>query len=111
MRLTLAVLFALAATPVLAQFPPPGVYACTDPAGAPVGTLNLFAAGDYAWTAADGTAGTGQVASAGTSVQALSGPLKDLGVSGTYTVDGELGYVFFDFTSSLGPISCGPPPD
>jgi len=41
-----------AATPALAQFPPPGVYACTDATGAAVGELNLFTAGDYTWVAA-----------------------------------------------------------
>ncbi len=71
----------LAATPAFAQFPPPGIYRCTTADGAPVGTLSLFAAGDYQFSVArdasfaekagDPGNGKGQLASASTSVTAL----------------------------------------
>lgn len=93
-------------TPALAQFPPPGVYACTDAGGAPFGELTLFVAGDYAFTGADGRSATGQLASAGTDVNPLSGPLKELGLAGGFGTD-DAGRVAFRFHSPDGVvISC-----
>ncbi|HEY9009633.1 MAG TPA: hypothetical protein VIN06_01310 [Devosia sp.] len=97
----------LAVTPVLAQFPPPGVYFCTTSQGAPFGTIDLFAAGDYQLLRDSGGAGTGQIASAGTSLRALSGPLADLHVKGVFTTDGA-GETRFVLDSDVGPIDCGP---
>ena len=100
MRPLLALPLILLATPALAQFPPPGIYACTS-AGAPFGQLTLLVAGDYAFKAADGSTGTGQVASAGTDVDALSGPLKTLGLKGAYGTD-DTGATTFRFTGDGG---------
>ena len=96
----------LATTPALAQFPPPGVYFCTTSQGAPFGTIDLFAAGDYQLLRDSGGAGTGQIASAGTSIRALSGPLADLHVKGVFTTD-EAGTRFV-LDSDVGPLDCGP---
>jgi hypothetical protein len=90
----------LLATPALAQFPPPGIYACTSN-GAPFGELTLLVAGDYSFRAADGTIGTGQVASAGTDVDAISGPLKALGLKGAFLTD-DVGATTFRFTGISG---------
>ena len=90
----------LVATPALAQFPPPGIYACTS-VGAPFGELTLFVAGDYAFKAADGTTGTGQVASAGSDVDALSGPLATLHFKGAFGTD-DTGVTTFRFTGEGG---------
>jgi hypothetical protein len=100
MRTLLALPLILLATPAFAQFPPPGVYACSS-AGAPFGELTLFVAGDYSFEAADGTVGSGQVASAGTDVDALSGPLKTLGVKGAFGTD-DTGRTTFRFTGDGG---------
>ena len=92
MRLTLALFLTLVLVAwdsrAFAQFPPPGIYHCTTASGAPLGTLSLFAAGDYQFSvAADasyaekaGAAGNGkgQLTSAGTSVTAQSGPLASV---------------------------------
>jgi hypothetical protein len=80
----IAVLLALSASPALAQFPPPGIYACTDSAAAPLGTLTLLVGGDYAFEPTAGAPGKGQVASAGTDINPLSGPLKDMKLVGTF---------------------------
>ena len=102
MRPLLAVLVLLPlTTPALAQFPPPGVYSCTDAGGAPFGELTLFVAGDYAFTGADGRSATGQLASAGTDVNPLSGPLKDLGLAGGFGTD-EAGRTTFNFIDRGG---------
>jgi len=100
MRTLLVLPFLLIATPALAQFPPPGVYACQS-AGAPFGELTLFVAGDYAFKAADGSTANGQVASAGTDVDALSGPLKTLGLKGVFGTD-DTGKTSFRFTGDAG---------
>ena len=100
MRPLLALPLILLATPALAQFPPPGSYACTS-AGASFGELTLFVAGDYSFKAADGTTGTGQVASAGTDVDALSGPLKSLDLKGVFGTD-DTGATTFKFTGDNG---------
>ena len=93
-------LLLLLATPALAQFPPPGVYACTS-AGAAFGELTLLVAGDYSFKAADGTVGGGQVASAGTDVDVLSGPLKTLGLKGVFGTD-DTGKTTFKFAGAGG---------
>jgi hypothetical protein len=97
----------LAPLPALAQFPPPGVYFCTTSQGAPFGTMDLFAAGDYQLLRDSGSAGTGQIASAGTSLRALSGPLADIRVKGVYATD-DSGATRFLLDSDVGPIDCGP---
>jgi hypothetical protein len=100
MRPLLALPLILLATPALAQFPPPGIYSCTS-GGAPFGQLTLLVAGDYSFKAADGATGTGQVASAGTDVDALSGPLKDLGLKGAFLTD-DVGATTFRLTGNSG---------
>lgn len=94
MRLLIALLLLLAATPALAQFPPPGVYACVKDDGAPLGELNLFVAGDYSFKGTDGNAASGQVASAGNDVNPLSGPLKDMQLKGVFGTDDQGATVF-----------------
>lgn len=110
MRIAFAALFALLATPALAQFPPPGVYDCTLVDGSAYGTLNLFVAGDYELVRPDGSAGKGQVASAGTDVRALSGPLAEAHVSGAFETD-ERDETRFVFASDVGEIGCALPPE
>jgi len=101
MRLPLAAALALLASPALAQFPPPGVYACTDKAGAALGELTLLVAGDYAFKGADGNSASGQLASAGNDVNPLSGPLKDMGLAGAFATD-QTGATSFRFTGPDG---------
>ena len=105
MRFAVALAAMLIATPAVAQFPPPGIYQCSDSGGALVGTLNLFVAGDYAWTGVDGE---GQVASAGTDVEALTGPLADIHLKGAFRTD-EVGETQFVFESDLGRFGCEMP--
>lgn len=104
MRLILLPALLLLATPALAQFPPPGVYACTDAGGASVGTISLLVAGDYQWQTPDGKSTSGQVASAGTSVEALTGPLADLHWKGEFSTD--QGNTVFVFNSDGGKVTC-----
>ena len=92
---------ALLTTPALAQFPPPGVYACVSENGANLGELTLFVAGDYSFKNVDGNSGSGQVASAGTDVNPLSGPLKDMQLVGVFGTD-DTGKTKFRFTGSDG---------
>lgn len=99
--LTLAAAIALLATPALAQFPPPGVYACVSENGANLGELTLFVAGDYTFKNVDGNSASGQVASAGTDVNPLSGPLKDMQLSGVFGTD-DSGNTTFRFTGADG---------
>lgn len=108
MRIFLAATLALIVSPALAQFPPPGIYQCSDREGTLVGTLNLFVAGDYAWTGANGIDGEGQVTSAGTDVKAISGPLADIHLEGAYRTDDQ-GATQFIFTSDLGRFGCEMP--
>ncbi len=49
MRISLALFVAAMTSPALAQFPPPGIYACADEAGVALGTISLLVAGDYQW--------------------------------------------------------------
>ncbi len=105
MRLLLAALIALAASPALAQFPPPGIYDCTDGTGAKLGTLSLLVAGDYQWDTPDGKSATGQVTSASTSIEAQSGPLADAHWTGDFSTDAS-GKTTFVFKTDAGPATC-----
>lgn len=109
--LLIASTLALATSPALAQFPPPGIYLCIDSAGAPYGTWNLFVAGDYEFTTEQGASGKGQVSSAGTNVEALSGPLKDINAKGTFATDETSGEAKFLLTTDKGELRCGLPPE
>jgi hypothetical protein len=103
MRIALATVFALLASPALAQFPPPGIYNCTDVTGAKLGVLSLLAAGDYQWDTPDGKSAMGQVSSASTSVTALSGPLADQHWSGQFATGDK---TTFTFKTDGGAVSC-----
>ncbi len=114
-----SLLLVATALPALAQFPPPGVYRCTSAAGAPFGTLSLFAAGDYQFSVAAGPDfsqkagdpgnGKGQVTSASTSVEAQSGPLATVyHWKGTFASDAHKQHTRFTFTGSDGTtVNCG----
>lgn len=107
-QLAAATLIALcAATPAMAQFPPPGVYQCVDMNGGAFGTLSLSPAGEYDFQAADGIGGSGQLASAGNSVNAISGPLADINLSGSFTT-GARGAEFM-FSTLEGSVLCAQP--
>ena len=80
MRIVVAALVALAATPALAQFPPPGIFACVD--------------------------AIGQVASSGTDIEALSGPLGDAHWRGSFAT--AAGRTTFAFTTDSGDVTCAP---
>lgn len=106
--LPLATLLVLcAAAPAAAQFPPPGVYLCVDMAGGAFGTLALSAAGEYQFDAADDIGGSGQLASSGTSINAISGPLADIDLSGSFTPDAQ--GATFTFSTLEGSVFCAPP--
>lgn len=96
-----ATALALLATPALAQFPPPGVYACVAETGENLGELSLFVAGDYSFRNVDGNSASGQIASAGTDVNPLSGPLKEMGLAGSFTTDAS-GKTAFQLTGADG---------
>jgi len=98
--------FALVAltSPALAQFPPPGVYDCTDAKGAELGTISLLVAGDYQWQTIDGSSVTGQMTSASTSVEALNGPLADQHWKGSFSTNA--GKTTFVFTTDAGKVTC-----
>jgi len=98
----------LTTLPAFAQFPPPGVYQCVDMKGAAFGTLTLFVAGDYAFASSATIGGSGQVASSGNSVNALSGPLADIDLKGSFTMD-DRGEASFMFTTTLGSVLCAIP--
>ena len=104
MRLPLALALFLLATPALAQFPPPGVYRCANENGGAVGTLSLLVAGDYQFDDVAGKTSTGQVASASTSVEALTGPLGDQHWRGDFATD--MGKTVFVFSTDTGKITC-----
>jgi hypothetical protein len=110
-KFVIAAVLSIVASPALAQFPPPGVYMCIDSAGDVFGTWNLFVAGDYEFTAKDGTSGKGQVSSAGTSVEALTGPLADIHAKGSFGTDETSGETKFALTSDKGDLRCGLPPE
>lgn len=76
--------------------------------GAPFGTLTLFVAGDYDFTSPAAIGGTGQVASSGNSVHALTGPLADIELKGSFTTDAR-GEATFMFTTTSGSVLCALP--
>lgn len=100
--------FVVTTAPALAQFPPPGIYQCVDMNGAAFGTLSLFVAGDYEFAATDQPSGVGQVASAGNSVNALTGPLADIHLTGSFSTD-DHGEAVFIFDTDTGRLQCAPP--
>ncbi|MEO8757247.1 MAG: hypothetical protein ABI398_05795 [Devosia sp.] len=106
MRITLAAALALLATPALAQFPPPGIYACTGETAGGMGIISMLIAGDYQWQTPAGT-GDGQVASAGNTVEALTGPLADRHWKGIFSTDA--GKTVFVFTTDDGKVTCAAP--
>jgi hypothetical protein len=106
MRPVLTALLILLATPALAQFPPPGVYLCAVETGEEIGELNLFVAGDYSFKNVDGNSASGQLASAGTDINPLSGPLRDMGWTGNFGTDAS-GATVLSFAAPDGiEISC-----
>ena len=104
MRSLLALIAIAVATPALAQFPPPGIYACADANGQKLGTLSLLVAGDYQWQTPDGKSATGQVSSAANSVTAVSGPLADQHWKGNFTT--AAGKTTFVLTRDGGKVTC-----
>jgi hypothetical protein len=105
MRFALSVITLAALTvPALAQFPPPGVYTCFAGDGSKLGSLSLLVAGDYAWLTEGGMSVTGQVASASTSVEALTGQLADQHWKGEFSTDA--GKTTFVFATDGGQVIC-----
>ena len=94
-------------SPAFAQFPPPGVYLCVDMQGAAFGTLSLAPAGDYDFRSSIAIGGTGQMASSGNSVNAISGPLADIGLTGSFSTEG--GRTSFMFSTNMGSVLCATP--
>ncbi len=107
MRSVLVFVLMLIATPALAQFPPPGLYACAADDDVVVGMLTLLVAGDYRWSAADGSGGEGQISSAGNTVEAISGPLDLQHWVGRFA--DEAGNVTYAFETDTGPVTCALP--
>ena len=93
----------LIVTPALAQFPPLGVYDCEDTAGTKLGTLSLLVAGDYQWDAG-GQTFMGQIASSGTNVEALSGPLGEAKWTGSFLT--QMDRTSFVFETTSGQVTC-----
>lgn len=91
-----------------AQFPPPGIYACITADKAAFGTLTLLVAGDYDFTSDATASGKGQLASAGPSVDALTGPLADIHLRGSFSTD-QRGEAVFIFDTDKGRIQCALP--
>ena len=98
----------LTTAPAFAQFPPPGVYQCVDMGGKAFGILTLLVAGDYDFQSSAVVGGKGQVASSGNSVTAVSGPLADIDLKGSFTTD-EVGEASYMFTTTLGSVLCAVP--
>jgi hypothetical protein len=116
MRRTLIALAALVPTtsPALAQYPPPGIYACTIAPNAPVGTLVLMTLGDYQFTV-DGKPddpgnGNGQLASSGNVISPVSGPFHDVyTATGSFETD-TAGVTVLTFTRADGSVmTCAVP--
>lgn len=107
MRALIALFIVVIASPTFAQFPPPGVYACTGDDGVMRGMLTLLVGGDYQWSAADGSGGEGQVNSAGNTVEAITGPLDDAHWVGTFAE--EMGAASYAFETDSGPVACALP--
>ena len=100
-----ALALAILTAPAAAQFPPPGVYQCIDLDGNNFGVLTLLVGGDYQFTSPMAPEGAGQLASSGNSVRAVSGPLADIELAGSYVIDLN-DNAFFMFGATLGGISC-----
>lgn len=66
--------------------------------------LSLQPDGDYDFQSTATTGGTGQVASSGNRVTATTGPLKDIGLAGSFTTDA--GKTSFVFMTTLGNVGC-----
>ncbi|KKC41499.1 hypothetical protein WH87_00730 [Devosia epidermidihirudinis] len=94
--------------PAIAQFPPPGIYACVTADNAAFGTLTLLVAGDYDFKSTVIPSGRGQVASAGPSVNALTGPLADIHLTGSFSTNAH-GEAVFIFDSDKGRLQCALP--
>jgi hypothetical protein len=104
-----ALALAVLTAPAYAQFPPPGVYQCVDMDGAGFGVLTLSPAGDYDFATKGAIiGGSGQIASAGNSVNALSGPLADIDLAGSFSTDAR-GEASFMFTTTQGSVLCAVP--
>lgn len=106
MRLALLAIAVLMTSPALAQFPPPGIFACVGEDGKALGTLSLLVAGDYQWDAG-GVSTKGQIASAGDSVEALTGPLGEQHWRGFFAT--EMGVTTYAFDTDIGKVTCGLP--
>ncbi len=104
MRLLFVLPLLFLATPALAQFPPPGIYACVNVNGGQVGSLSLVVGGDYQFDDVTGKSGTGQISSASTSVEALTGPLADQHWKGGFT--SAAGKTTFVFDTDAGKVTC-----
>ena len=112
------ILVLLGSSAGFAQFPPPGIYQCIGPQNTPLGTLLLLTAGEYQFSvAADKTFkekpgdpgnGKGQLASAGSSITAQSGPLATVyHWKGSFKVDRANHRVSFIFTGAdAKPVMC-----
>lgn len=103
MRFPFALPLLVLATPALAQFPPPGVYDCRGFDGTRLGTLSLLVGGDYRWDAGKVTS-TGQVASSGSTMEALTGVLADQHWQGSFLT--QMDRTMFSFETDAGPIVC-----
>ena len=111
-----AALSLTAVSPALAQFPPPGIYHCSNADGSALGTLSLLVQGDYQFSVAASPAfdekagdpgnGKGQLASAGKSVTAQSGPLADIyHWKGSFSTDAQR-HTSFAFSGLKGAATC-----
>jgi hypothetical protein len=96
---------ALTTAPAFAQFPPPGVYQCINLDGEDFGVLTLLVGGDYQFTSQMIPEGSGQIASSGNSVRAISGLLADIELAGSFVIDLN-GNAFFMLGATVGGISC-----
>ncbi len=80
------------------------MFTCKSAAGTNVGVLTLYVGGDYMWDGADGRMGTGQVSSAGNTVEALTGPLKSEAWAGAFAE--EMGRTTYSFEGNGGAVTC-----
>jgi hypothetical protein len=103
MRHFLVLALLLLPSPALAQFPPTGFYDCVDARKVKLGVLTLQAGGDYIWDT-DGETFTGQITSAGTAAEALTGVLADKHWRGLFFT--IMGATKFTFETDDGPVTC-----
>jgi hypothetical protein len=101
----IAAILVLTTTSAFAQFPPPGVYQCINLDGEDFGVLTLLVGGDYQFSSDVIAEGTGQIASSGNSVRAVSGPLADIELAGSFVIDLN-DNAFFMLGATVGGISC-----